>query len=309
MNGINPIAASLYNLGEVKRRKQFEKQFGLINPIITRPGDRQQKIMQALMAIQNSRQQKRKGFGAVFNAVNPFSAAQSGGSQLEQALLMEALKPERQTEYKPPSAGEQISGLKLQEILRIMATPAEKRTPEDAQRINSLLYGVRPEKEEKTKETPLIEQMKFVASVHKAVKAGDMTPETGRAMITSAMNKPYNVLNFPKQEQSEQSLPQVLQELSGQPQSELPPDVELSGVTVSGKGAMSKQYKKKTGYPAEYQTDLQNAISAIDRGADATKVFQRISAKYPKYSTELKRILLSSTTSEEIEALREVLKQ
>jgi hypothetical protein len=43
----------------------------------------------------------------------------------------------------------------------------------------------------------------------------------------------------------------------------------------------------------EYQEDIKRAIDAIRQGAEARKVYQRIARKYPKLSTELKRILLA----------------
>lgn len=63
----------------------------------------------------------------------------------------------------------------------------------------------------------------------------------------------------------------------------------------------------KEQYPAEYQADLKNAVSALARGADAVKVYHRIASKYPKLSAELKRILLYTPASKRLELLREAL--
>ena len=63
------------------------------------------------------------------------------------------------------------------------------------------------------------------------------------------------------------------------------------------------QHDKLTGQyveqiPTGYKEDLHNAISAIERGADKTKVFQRIAKTYPKRSAELRRIILAGEMSE-----------
>ena len=59
--------------------------------------------------------------------------------------------------------------------------------------------------------------------------------------------------------------------------------------------------------PKEYQTDIENAIGAIDRGADRYEVYRRIAAKYPDRSTELQRILLYTAAEDRIEALKQAL--
>jgi hypothetical protein len=59
--------------------------------------------------------------------------------------------------------------------------------------------------------------------------------------------------------------------------------------------------------PQEYKDDLASAVSAISRGADAFKVYQRMATQYPQLSTELKRILLYTPANKRLEVLREAL--
>lgn len=50
--------------------------------------------------------------------------------------------------------------------------------------------------------------------------------------------------------------------------------------------------------PKGYLEDLRNAASAVERGADPVKVYQRIATKYPQRGAELKRVILAGEKSE-----------
>jgi len=69
--------------------------------------------------------------------------------------------------------------------------------------------------------------------------------------------------------------------------------------------AFGEMIKQAYDNPPEYDTDLQSAVNSIGQTTDEDtkiKIYQRIAGKYPKKSSDLKRILLpkSSTSNSEL---------
>jgi len=118
----------------------------------------------------------------------------------------------------------------------------------------------------------------------------------------SAFTKAYGEgVTLPKRPSPQESLDRIAQILQGEYE---PPSL---GVDFETGQLKTGYYRPKKQLPENYKVDLENAISAIDRGANAEKVCQRIAAVYPERSAEVRRILVFTPAGERLEMLKQAL--
>lgn len=159
-----------------------------------------------------------------------------------------------------------------------------------AQNLPQLIMGLRRRK--------IAGQERARQKIKDLIEMGKLDPSVLQSpeFETARKGAGYPAMTIPKQSTFEEAVGQVIGGY-GKPTVSVGPRGKVRGMT----------YRPQAGYSQEYKRDLASALSAIDRGANRIKVYQRIAAQYPKQSAELKRILLYTPAESRIEAMKQAL--
>jgi len=109
------IAKMMQNIQKGKRKRQYQQQFQQVSPILSRGGDRQANIQEALRSISEAK--RPTGISGAVDWLNPFAPTRGRGSALEQSLLEVAMK-----EPRAPT----IAGMRAGRAAEVGAIPGTK---------------------------------------------------------------------------------------------------------------------------------------------------------------------------------------